>query len=393
MKKKISLIIIGLFLVFSNKVKALPIDVPATESYEAIVIKDTSYLCGTEYSESCSINKDTKVIIVGEYAFDNVTYGEITINDNDGYIKLSDIDLINTQYDLSKAKKLDTSKNYYVYQNSDVEVSMYNGPSKKYNTLINNIPIGTNLSITYQDEEGIFGYTTYNGISGWVYIYNGSDETSPYNQVCGLISNTKKQNIKVIGETTLYKNYSSSKTNSSILNIPDGTILENEYSFSDEPYQWFYVNYNDIYGWIKSPITIDSSNNNYTCNVIDSAYYITNKQFDLYKNLGDYSDNNEEFIINVNEKIKTDCVFNDEYYGDFYLVEYNNSTGWINANDTDLTVSNVDDNMVNQNANDSIDKRKSINNKMKYYIILGVVIVVILILIGRIVRKNKKERN
>ncbi len=127
--------------------------------------------------------------------------------------------------------------------------------------------------------------------------------------------------------------------------------------------------------------------------MIDSAYYITNKQFDLYKNLGDYSDNNEEFIINVNEKIKTDCVFNDEYYGDFYLVEYNNSTGWINANDTDLTVSNVDDNMVNQNANDSIDKRKSINNKMKYYIILGVVIVVILILIGRIVRKNKKERN
>ena len=94
-------------------------------------------------------------------------YGNVEYNDNTGMIEISKTELLSKEIDFEKYKS-ETERKIYVFEKGTY---LYNGPSKAYGIVDENIeiPVGTILKYVYGDEA--WAYVEYNNIKGWVYIY------------------------------------------------------------------------------------------------------------------------------------------------------------------------------------------------------------------------------
>ena len=325
------LIILSFFL-FNNNIKAKAALINTNDViYMAEVKNNTTCFEDSISKKSISIKKGEVINIYWETEINKVNYGVFYLNDVNYYIKLNDIKVLDSEYDLSKATKLDNPIDYYVYPDSGTTVNMYSGPSGQFTKLKDNIPTGTILSITYISSDKHFGYTTYNGASGWVYIFIGDDYGSPYRS--GLMNYGDKLSLKVIGDTKLYKSYLNINPKVYEDIIPNGTIVDSVFSFESSTNNLYYVSYNGKKGWILDSNMIDLVDPDYDsiiCTVIDSSYNTINNDVKFSNDINSFVTNNTYTNVSIGTKFDANCIYKDPNYGDFYLTTINGENGWIN---------------------------------------------------------------
>lgn len=119
---------------------------------------------------------------------------------------------------------------------------LYEGPSEIYKKLSVVIPKYTELQITHQDNDFAWGYTTYEGISGWIFV--GTDSTN-------LEEWHRLGNGFTPKSLELYKNYDLK--DEVIATIPANTALKISYTYGclGESCYSAYVNYNGKQGFVS----------------------------------------------------------------------------------------------------------------------------------------------
>ncbi len=176
--RKVVLVLVILVLGISPlKVKA-DSGGPSLNPYDVIVAREEAVIFNYDYKsdklvEVKKIEKGTKLKVEFEYYFDKEWYGVVYYENIDYYVKISDLMVADTKIDFER-KEWTKTVEYYVFGE---DVYLYNGPSKLYDKVSKEkIPAGTILRVEVNDGEdsSMWGYTTYNGVSGWLFVsYNG----------------------------------------------------------------------------------------------------------------------------------------------------------------------------------------------------------------------------
>lgn len=229
----------------------------------------------------------------------------VEYNNEELLINKSDLELVDETFNILNGKKLDTFEKVKVYKNNGLE--MYQGPSKSlYNKLDLVIPAGTEITYEYIDNienlDNKYAYVTYEGVSGWVFLDLEKEEVAQIQNGNILVINTNSIELKDNINGTIIENniedgtilkynsftkyqYNVTYENKSIwLSINGENALANEVDIEsitlfsdDEMYEnpnslkvkytfesevsikplfyfdgFYYVNYNDMYGWVKS---------------------------------------------------------------------------------------------------------------------------------------------
>lgn len=383
MKKLFYLILLTLVLI-PSQVKA-DMGAPFFNEYDAITTKDTSiYNYDYDYNEprltkEKDIPKGTKVKIRGEYSYNNETYGIA----DDGYINLKDLMFADAKVNSKDAYKLENPGKIYILTD---DVYIYDGPSKLYKKSEKPIKKGTILTYEYANDKSNYSwiYVNYNGAFGWINIpdteniadvledttamtlknistlYEKPDEKSSkittnipkntevivkyssgrggsfyyitYNGTSGWLKNDEKivlneeGTILVMSEFGIkaYKEYDN--TNSENINIPKNSTFKFKYRSytydqNSSNSEWYYISYNNSYYWIKK--VVDENSLAIKLNY-KSDKYMTKISTNMYPDL----DSDETINIPKNTEVTVKYEF---YYNEknWYYVEYNNKTGWI----------------------------------------------------------------
>lgn len=210
---------------------------PSISEYKALIKKSDGVKC-----EDFTIPYNTEVTVVMEYDENDTTYVDVRYNDDYCTMKMSDIAL-NSEFNLE-----DFANEFYLYKYVYKKGAyLYKGPSKIYGKVDGNIelPVGLKLKIEYFDEQ--WGYVTYNGVSGWVYIYESKNENL-YEEPTSL-ADISLGTIYTLEEITLSdKPYDGKKTD---IVIPKGEKVRYEYSYCASYNRMcsIYLTYNDKSGW------------------------------------------------------------------------------------------------------------------------------------------------
>jgi len=117
-------------------------------------------------------------------------------------------------------------------------------------TKLGTIPTGATFTVTKYDNNGNWGYVTYNGVSGWCCLYD-VERTSSSGSNTG--STTTPANDKWLiaapdGSQALRTSYSTSSTK--LCNIPNGQYVTVTQYASDGKWDWGHVTYNGQTGWV-----------------------------------------------------------------------------------------------------------------------------------------------
>ena len=165
MKKYITSLII-MFLVLPMLVSARG-EPPVFINYKVKVVDSSGVVMKLNDGKEVNIPVSTVLDVIYEYEQDGKLYGNVEYNDNTGMIEISKTELLSKEIDFEKYKS-ETERKIYVFEKGTY---LYNGPSKAYGIVDENIeiPVGTILKYVYGDEA--WAYVEYNNIKGWVYIY------------------------------------------------------------------------------------------------------------------------------------------------------------------------------------------------------------------------------
>lgn len=250
--------------------------------------------------------------IVYEEEIDGELYGHSDL----GIFKLSDCEPLNKDIDLNKYSK-DTGK-LYVYKKG---AYLYNGPSKIYGKVDNDvmIPVGETITYTYKDE--LFAYVDYKGTKGWVYTYQVVDgNPGPYKEGSSLAT-LENGKIHTVNDATIYINpYKGESTN---VVIPKNTDIEYKYVYDYNVFKpSYYVTYKNTSGWIfntdKETVLAKSFNSGLIYTYEDSLKLCKKAMYDC----DTYGD-----VIPKNTLIPIKYIVGG--YDDLLYVENDEYSGWI----------------------------------------------------------------
>ena len=358
---------------------------------------------GSKYEKTSTILKyDTVVTVSYEEIVDGILYGHAynESKDEQVIIKLSETTPVEVK--LSDYKK-DNKVKYYVF---DETCYLYKGPSKRYGKVETNakLDVDTIIETEYYDEVWI--YVEQNGVKGWAYAYSYSYNDEPAGMV--KIDANRNAEIKTIKEVEMYK---SPKTDESLgVTIPVGIEIETIYNYSKQPREpYYYVKYNDTYGWIK--VSKESSIQN--DGIVTNIMYKQNKEIEitnvngvsLYPNFN--TDKNEITVIPYGTKLQSYYYVSCDHSAPWSQIEYNGKSGWINENDlytyeenenSEILNPDTEDEQENDEATNDKTEKKDINvNTIILYcvataIIISLTAIVTTILINKKIKNKNKEK-
>lgn len=132
-------------------------------------------------------------------------------------------------------------------------------------TQLGTIPTGATFTVTKYDEDGNWGYVTYNGISGWSCLYNVELVNSSSNSSTGTIESQPVNNIYCINAPDGFVAFRTQPTTSStkISEITTGKYITVTQLTNDGKYDWGYTSYNGQSGWVCLYYTIQHKSHSY----------------------------------------------------------------------------------------------------------------------------------
>lgn len=232
---------------------ALPIIVnadmgaPETYQYEVVVTKkDGTALLDWDNKTIATVPYDTRLTIMYEYTIDGELYGDVEYNDDYGYIKLSDTQLIEGELDYSYFWKNETKERYYTLK----ETQMYKGPSIVYGKIEDAIiPAGETLVYKYQDE--IWSLVEYNGVEGWIYSYPYNDITVYEAIECTVTQVAKKDSKLLVATEDAVLLKEPKEDSEEVGKLTAGEVYE--YKYYTYPYvktTAYYIETDEVSGWL-----------------------------------------------------------------------------------------------------------------------------------------------
>ena len=412
MKKSLSMIIFtSLFFVLaiiasSTKVFA-DMDAPAIQPYEAVVsnVNGASYyIAYPDFVEAGKLNYGDKIEITYEEVLqDGKLYGNYyDENNNYGYyVRISDLQVVDTEKDFSKNISLSNSKHIEILAKDGVE--MYKGPAYAYSKLGVTIPKGETLKGYFnQDIYEPWYYVEYKNTSGFICILKGA------------VGFEKESNKKLLTprKISIYDNTDTFDKKDVIGTIPANTYIT-EYKEVDTWSRAYYVTYNGISGYISYyDIAFEPYEEL-------SSYKVNYKNAKIYK---EGSINSEVLLDNIPEgtELKSEFEQDIRVWGWFYTT-YKDISGWvllcedeesyeeylediqneeIDEEDNILENTIVDDkeNVV-KNGKEEVRENKEIysQNNMRLQIILICILVAVTVSITSLVTiiliNHKKDKN
>lgn len=284
--------------------------VPASENgapyYDYEYDEDTEDIV---YYEVGIVPAESKVKVSYEMVNDGITYGAFEMAESYYYINLNDFMKIDTTYKID-TELYDSRVNYKGVILSSGGAEMKKGPSIMYNGIGKTIPVGAEVQITVEhgEESPSWVYVTYNGNKGWISILNGAvglesddNEYIEFYKDIDVYENLNDESLKIIGSINGYEKiydyyeldawsfgyyiehnglkgyilnsyiiyeYSEpyefqfetevairenpNKGAKVLTRIPKMEMVKG-FKFvetDDEPYWWYYVEYNGVSGWV-----------------------------------------------------------------------------------------------------------------------------------------------
>ena len=376
MKKYIILIII-LFIPFLVSAK----EVPSVFISYKIKVNNVNGISlkvnNLEENKNITIPNNTELEVIYEYEKDGKLYGNVEYGNYSGMIEIKDVELIDKDVNLDDYKSEETKK-IYVFGD---DVYLYNGPSKAYG--IKNdikIPIGTVLTYNVGDEA--WGYVTYNGEKGWIYVYTYDDIIYEKGALVATIYDDKYlytlKNINLID--------SPITNNNKEITVPELTKIKYKYSYSTDPYTtYYYVIYNDIEGWYKyTPLEVAFFNtDDFIVNATEDSNIYEKPTIDS-KVLGNIKKEEEYTVlaISINDDIEKNT------YESWSYVEYRNIKGFIYHFEKGKEEVKKDDKKEETVVK---EENKKENNSLKIIAFSFSIIIIVLFIIYTILKINKKE--
>ncbi|MBR5561553.1 MAG: hypothetical protein IKW12_00205 [Clostridia bacterium] len=367
MRKFLSLILVFVVAFSFSSLAFADMDGPAFTNFDVVVTNLLgTYMFSYDLKEvNGFLPKDTVVTINGEYEMDDEEYYSIEYNEKYGYIKVADTALTEDIYAPEKGYKLDKETKSIVISNG---LYMYKGPSEKFEKFGEEIPVGTVLTYRYANAQydPPWAYVTYNGVSGWVYIYEYGvafycatlfEEDSVYSgDLYVVLDGVRLTNIPENPEYEQYRD-EDEKTGAEYVTkeIPVGTRLEfDNYYYKNAKSIWVYTEYNGVKGWIETDTGGNGGSYNATAIGMNGAYYVWQKDgFPVYSKAGDTSSKvigklekgdfvQTKYVAYNDEWLDADDNPNDSIYNEtmlvdksWYGVEIDGELGWIYSDCTD----------------------------------------------------------
>lgn len=330
-------VILGLVILM---VSVMPMNVladvasPSFQGYDAVVVNEKGAEIIKPGNEVGLLPKGTKVHISWENYINNAWYGFVKVDKNNSYyIKIGDLTLTSTKVEFERN---DTTMklNYYVYGD---DVYLYSAPSKMYDKASDTkIPVGTFLQVELNGT--VWGYTSYNGVSGWIYIFQNEDAI--YEGSSG-VANISEEGISVLTVKNITGLRKEPLYNSEVIdiNIPKNTLLDyNYYSFGEvggyyfgevKGHDYVYVTYQNVSGWL----------------ILDDNQAVKERREETLVTVNDtffYLEGGNEDSEVQNLKMDRYTALNYRYYFrdnndiNWYYVSYNNSNYWIKLKSEEL---------------------------------------------------------
>lgn len=188
-----------------------------------------------------NIPYNTELEITNEYRINGKVYGYVSYDNKKGYINTDDISILNLEIDKENKKE------YIVFEKG---AAIYEGPGLSYKK-ITEIPVETLLTVYAPKNSHDFGwgYTTYNGKSGWIVTDPYSDEE--YEEENYLFPKTYVAEVvnKNISAITLDNEVAKGINSEKEIKIDVNTELKAKYTFYfyKKVYYWFEKDGNDYY--------------------------------------------------------------------------------------------------------------------------------------------------
>lgn len=334
MKKKLLILILAIVCTFTL-IKGVKADMgaPTYIPYEAVVSNPAGAdVYGYDWVDESAVLTKIGNIAFGEVltfdyeeTFDKVAYGSVYYDSNDGddnysstYIKMSDVKAKTDHLDPPADLLLEDPGKVYVY--AEDGVYLYSGPSRDaFEIVSQNIPAGTELTYEYSGDDSngpvSWVYTTYKGVSGWLYILQYFEENGVANIIDPEISSgtimTIKDDLYLVSKPTSEKVVSSA--------IPKGTVLTYKYSFPVIKREYIFVTYKGVSGWLYSGCPFDCSNEespNYIEKDENRLIILEKTGLALYDKLND-----------LNSKSKVNLPYKAEIETDYNYYDYDDETG------------------------------------------------------------------
>lgn len=339
--KKLLSAVITLLLVIGISVPAFAdLGAPYFKEYEIRIInKDGVYLTNNFNGNETFIPYDTVLTVTGDYIQEDGTVSySVRYGDEWGSISSNDAVLLEDGMHYSEGVKLDEPRSYIVI---DKGVRIYKGPGYGYESVSEEISVGTEFDCYYainDSSDTAWAYTTINGISGWIYVYPYSSNTVArrVNQysIYGNDLYVVKEGVRLLDISVIpYQPIGDE--------IPVGTRLTFKYYIDDVKRILVQTEYNGVTGWISADEWYNDETENKVAIGKITAFWINSGSYPIYSELGNTL---SEVIgmIESNQVVKTvySCLYeycietydyNYEYYeSSWYGVEVNGQLGWIN---------------------------------------------------------------
>lgn len=340
--KRIILLLVGIIL---PSLVLADASAPSISEYKALIKNSNGVKC-----ENFTIPYNTEVTVVMEYDKNDIAYVDVRYNNDYCTIKMSDIAL-KDKFNLD-----DFSNEFYLYKYVYKKGAyLYKGPSKIYGKVDDNIelPVGLKLKIEYFDEQ--WGYVTYNGVSGWVFIYEPT-EFNLYEENTAL-ADIDNGTIYTLEEITLDSGpYNGEKTD---IVIPKGEKVKYNLSYCAKFNEMcsIYLTYNGKRGWYGY------NKNDYRKIALvpeKGSLYILNDT-DIYedsnfnKKIGKLEKNQEVEVIYYQYDYEK-LYENSEYVK--YYIKNNEIKGWVTL-------------IYGQNGNNLLESTNMIDGKYQQFLVIN----------------------
>lgn len=371
---------------------------PIYEPFEAYVSNNSgaNYYIQDSYNKlenKGSLKVNDKINILDEYEMNEGLYGKFMLNEDEVYIKISDVKSTDILY--SNINKEEQKKIVVIASQG---IKMRNGPSDNYYSEITIIPKGTELTGYFAKDNEMtvyWVYVEYQGNKGWINCSN-NEVAFPYEF---------NSDVLLVNKTDIYQD-AERTDNSSNASIPAYTVINTKdilslnfrkFFTTAEYRQKFNIDENDISSnnYIKlneKEGYINIEEYGLSCN---ETYTVKTDGMSLYKNPNDMS---EIIIENIPKKTKLQYNFTSAMgrsdgtvweYGFWAYTEYDGQKGWVQIINDDYLQQK--DQTLEQ-INEITTSNKSSNNyfgKIAIIIVLTIVLIcLVVILIKRL--KNKK---
>ncbi len=273
--------------------------------------------------------------VTDELHLDGVLYLGVEYNDYNAYIKSEEVSLKKEIAGTEAAYRTSAERDIIVINESGV--NLRKGPSFMYETHENIIPYGTVLKYNYTNSEyesdAMWAYTQYEGVGGWVYIYNTEEIYD-----CAYILNDSDIYTGTVEILTdgAYLTHSVNPASEKVAeNIPAGTVLSFKYFYENLDCTSVFVEHNGTKGWLRTR----STDYKVATGEKGGVYVLAENGLPLYEKPLDES---AQPIANVPKSTNL-CV--DFQYWDAKQIEntiiesrwmhvnYNGTEGWIFSND------------------------------------------------------------